>query len=455
MKKRRAVPKQVPSAAATATTTLPLAQPVAFNVGGRRFALLRSTIVARAPDSLLARIAAGTSGMRTLRDAEGAYFFDRDGDAFAHVVEWLRNGRLRAGSYNVEQLRDEFEYWAIDGALALLPQPLPAALLREVRIEAVREALQDASEECLVSTVARLADTFIDTWGDTLVWQSRSLGTSDALVCMHRGLDAGFVNRYAKASNMREPRRFTSVFAETPVYSAWIEQISKDTDAEVRHVFTDIERYTFINRLTEAQISAVVAEVKRLVASPDEMRRAYTFETHNDGNIALAFTAWRDGVIGKHVETLRKDKAMRRSFFPKPSAIFEREHARAEWTRAMQERGFSSSWMRGAVDGRRSKWINELPGMHGPIVIVFDDKSEHCEMRSQETDEDRLGARADLVDVCGTLASLGTRDRLVWLCRVSWAMPLRPAPVFQTSVVDEEPPAATKKRRRVDDGGGE
>jgi hypothetical protein len=146
----------------------------------------------------------------------------------------------------------------------------------------------------------------------------------------------------------------------------------------------------------------------------------------------------------------------------------------------MAQRGFATLWTRGAIDKRRSKHAHGQKHVRRPIVVVFEDGSEHTSMRSTDDkndddddnesgdDDEALrttrastlhGVRHDLVDIYDVLPTIGFDDRLVWLCRVSWARPVRPPPtvVEQTAsmMVVRNAPASKKRRREEDDGDGD
>ncbi|XP_078581597.1 BTB/POZ domain-containing protein KCTD6-like [Branchiostoma floridae x Branchiostoma japonicum] len=64
---------------------------VPLNVGGRHFSTFLSTLV-RDEGSMLAAMFSGRHQVE--RDKDGCYFIDRDGRAFAHILEFLRHAKL-------------------------------------------------------------------------------------------------------------------------------------------------------------------------------------------------------------------------------------------------------------------------------------------------------------------------------------------------------------------------
>ena len=74
------------SAAAASSSSSPLTK-VVLNVGGHRFETSAATL-SRVPRSYFTRLLSGA--VQCSRDADGAYFLDRDGHLFHHILTWLR-----------------------------------------------------------------------------------------------------------------------------------------------------------------------------------------------------------------------------------------------------------------------------------------------------------------------------------------------------------------------------
>lgn len=88
---------------------------VAFNVGGEIFSTKRSTIERNVDvDSRLSLIFQNRS--ETARDAQGRVFFDRDGNLFRLILNFLRDGKLILPEKFDEfhQLKSEAEFYRID-----------------------------------------------------------------------------------------------------------------------------------------------------------------------------------------------------------------------------------------------------------------------------------------------------------------------------------------------------
>ena len=64
---------------------------IALNVGGRVFSTTLTTLLSH-PDSVLARMFSidGSAVMPAMTDSSGHYFIDRDPDAFAVILNYLR-----------------------------------------------------------------------------------------------------------------------------------------------------------------------------------------------------------------------------------------------------------------------------------------------------------------------------------------------------------------------------
>lgn len=90
---------------------------VRLNVGGRLFTTTRGTL-RKCPESKLALLFSGCHELG--KDDTGAYFLDRDGDAFAVMLNWLRSGTLPASSSPIIQA--EASFWQLPALLAALPK---------------------------------------------------------------------------------------------------------------------------------------------------------------------------------------------------------------------------------------------------------------------------------------------------------------------------------------------
>ena len=63
---------------------------VPINVGGTLHMMTERDVLRQVPNSLLAKM---FNGMHELKQIDGEYFLDRDGQTFLHVVNFLRNDR--------------------------------------------------------------------------------------------------------------------------------------------------------------------------------------------------------------------------------------------------------------------------------------------------------------------------------------------------------------------------
>lgn len=111
---------------------------IQLNVGGIRYTTTKSTLTSRESDAFFARLlqarfkllliilsvqAAEISelpepwGMAACRLDSGAYFIDRDGELFAYVLDYLRNGKLLLPDNfkEIARLREEALFYQIEG----------------------------------------------------------------------------------------------------------------------------------------------------------------------------------------------------------------------------------------------------------------------------------------------------------------------------------------------------
>ncbi|KAI8803976.1 hypothetical protein BJ742DRAFT_826739 [Cladochytrium replicatum] len=90
---------------------------VVLNVGGRLFECYADTLRSR-PDSLLGRMFDPQNSLMLKPDTTGHYFFDRNGDLFAPILDYYRTGVLLIPP-NVSRvaLMNELDFFALDVAL--------------------------------------------------------------------------------------------------------------------------------------------------------------------------------------------------------------------------------------------------------------------------------------------------------------------------------------------------
>ena len=92
---------------------------VSLNVGGTLYTTSSTTLM-KYPDSMFGRML--NSSIDSEKDESGAYFIDRDGQLFRHVLNFMRNGILSLPeNFNeLKSLKSEADFYQI--------QPLIAAL---------------------------------------------------------------------------------------------------------------------------------------------------------------------------------------------------------------------------------------------------------------------------------------------------------------------------------------
>ena len=102
---------------------------IAIDVGGRVFKVLRPTIM-KYPESTLALVLAGKD-LQNLVIVDKTYFFDRNPDYFAVVLDYMRNGKLfLPPNLSREQMTAEAVYWKMTGLLKELQGGRPAAMTK-------------------------------------------------------------------------------------------------------------------------------------------------------------------------------------------------------------------------------------------------------------------------------------------------------------------------------------
>lgn len=91
---------------------------IKLNIGGRQYSTTRTTLTSES-DSMLAAMFSGRHSIH--QDEDGCVFIDRDGDLFAHVLNWLRS-RVIPPLDNVAKagLLAEAQYYQLTGLVASL-----------------------------------------------------------------------------------------------------------------------------------------------------------------------------------------------------------------------------------------------------------------------------------------------------------------------------------------------
>lgn len=115
---RRTIPLQCPEASSAVpvgrpkTERPPFPDHIELNVGGKLFDTTVATLT-RLPNNLLEMMFTGRSPVP--KDANGRFFIDRDGETFAHVLNFLRTRTLAFGDEfrDLDALMREAEYYQI------------------------------------------------------------------------------------------------------------------------------------------------------------------------------------------------------------------------------------------------------------------------------------------------------------------------------------------------------
>lgn len=95
---------------------------VTLNVGGKLFTTTRSTLVNKAPDSMLARMFALDNHMLPSdMDRNGAYLIDRSSQYFEPILNYLRHGQLiRDDGLSLYGILEEAKFFGIDSLIVEL-----------------------------------------------------------------------------------------------------------------------------------------------------------------------------------------------------------------------------------------------------------------------------------------------------------------------------------------------
>lgn len=95
---------------------------ITLNVGGKLFTTTRSTLVNKAPNSMLARMFSIDNNMcPSDMDENGAYLIDRSSQYFEPIINYLRHGQLiRDDGINLDGILEEAKFFGIDGLITEL-----------------------------------------------------------------------------------------------------------------------------------------------------------------------------------------------------------------------------------------------------------------------------------------------------------------------------------------------
>lgn len=118
----------------TTPTVLPkklFPEQVELNVGGKLYNTTVTTLT-RLPNNMIEKMFTGQTPIE--KDASGRYFIDRDGEIFAHVLDFLRSKSLtlRDNFNDMEALMQEAEYYQINDLKRLIQSH--AATTRRLKI---------------------------------------------------------------------------------------------------------------------------------------------------------------------------------------------------------------------------------------------------------------------------------------------------------------------------------
>lgn len=97
---------------------------ITLNVGGRCFTTSKSTLTAKEPNSMLARMFSDLFTPSNI-DAKGAYLIDRSPTYFEPILNYLRNGQLIYDTnVNPEGILEEAKFFGVDSIVPMLEQAI-------------------------------------------------------------------------------------------------------------------------------------------------------------------------------------------------------------------------------------------------------------------------------------------------------------------------------------------
>ena len=91
---------------------------VKFNIGGTPFTEVTIATLNNDKKSFLSKMFSSGDNFKPLVEDDGRIFIDRDGEAFMHVIDYLRNGKTMLPEFHGNRDRRNFfkelNYWAIE-----------------------------------------------------------------------------------------------------------------------------------------------------------------------------------------------------------------------------------------------------------------------------------------------------------------------------------------------------
>ncbi|EJK72360.1 hypothetical protein THAOC_06116, partial [Thalassiosira oceanica] len=122
-----------------------MVETVKFNVGGKLYECSRDLIANQNPETMLGRLVSEV----WQSDPEEAIFIDRDGDLFAHVLNYLRYGSLELPvTVPKSMFERELDYYGVTVEKESITAVTPTAYLESLTIERrlAKKKLQAAEE---------------------------------------------------------------------------------------------------------------------------------------------------------------------------------------------------------------------------------------------------------------------------------------------------------------------
>ena len=155
---------------------------ITLNVGGTKYATTLATLRSQ-PGSRLSTMFSGGSDADSQQDADGAYFIDRDGATFRHVLNYLRDGTLpRTTSDEMKtEMKMEAAYYQIP-QLMRWAQGDDAHTHAHQEAELVIDAFRGSAHQFLASVYGRSAEQLMQECISHLIQQAQRGQTTSTIV---------------------------------------------------------------------------------------------------------------------------------------------------------------------------------------------------------------------------------------------------------------------------------
>lgn len=436
---------------------------VRLNIGGRHFETLRTTLCTNlAANSLFARLLdpANTSLAKT--DSTGAFFFDRDGKLFHHVLNYLRHGVIDSDVYITNiAVRDEFAFWGVDLSFMSAPEN-PRVLAETLRALSHEDNIAPVSTRLETSSriAGFFADTMLEQWGDKMTHAADAFKLQSAVLVCDGPTPVKSLKGYISQSELN---RYKAPMARQDMMI--FKHLLQHEDFKTFMLVTVYRRFSELDTSSEAAVTQAIYKHRYIELPPGDdfgfsfmalirtLQSAASSDTtfwHYVQNSLLNFNCalsagWFCKFMNQQfIETCTSNE--RNMIFPRPKAFFSNDANRNEWDHEMARRGFTTTWhqrlLRCSLKITRDGY--EVPNRieQRLNVRLQIDAPCHRVMSTGGTLDDPSKLQIyNLIDIYGLFECVSKHDVLdepIWFCTISWAAPIESA----------DRPA---KRRRVEE----